>query len=321
MHVESILPGPLGKGAGFGSTILWRTGSFSKAFMKNRASEFSGSFNYAENEYCRAKNQFGKFECYFRSQSFCDINISKRQKTNLYLSRRNLLPRAQRDGPPRDKRFDLLPKKLVANNLFMWRSEQIRWLMRLNEDMQLHLNVNHLKARLGFEDGIMIGMHVRHGDGCLHGRRRQHGCRNLSEFVEEARTLRDFYGLNIRKIYLATDSDSIIEQVADHEHEFTFLYQNVSRKKFESSQKIENRFQIHKMNKHQLMVETLIDIFLLSECSYFVTQQASALSRIALSLASSRLEYIPPYISLDGPWCYHWKMCCDVKINGQQKTC
>ena len=75
------------------------------------------------------------------------------------------------------------------------------------------------------------------------------------------------------------------------------------------------------LDKHEVMLETLGDIFLLSECDFLVTHQASALSRIVLSLTSVRLGYIPPYMSLDGPWCYHWRMCCDVRPNGEQITC
>ena len=52
-----------------------------------------------------------------------------------------------------------------------------------------------------------------------------------------------------------------------------------------------------------------------------MTHQASTMSRIALQLAMLRLKHVPPYISMDGPWCYHWRMCCDVQPNGKQTTC
>jgi len=320
MLIESILPGPMGKGAGFGSTIFWRTGSFSEGFLQGRASAFEGNFNYAENDYCLSKNEYGNFECYFLPQSSCYIKNQRKRKKVLSI-RRNLLPRKYRDGPPQDKRFDLMPTKLVQNNIFAWRSEQIRWLLRLNERTELLVNLQDQMRKFGFEKGKMIGLHIRHGDGCSHGRRKQHGCKNLSEFIEEARTMRDMYGQDVRKIYLATDSEDIIDQSVQFEPEFTFLHQNISRRKFKSGNKIEDRFNKLELQRHEIMIETLKDIFLLSECDYFITQQASALSRIALNLATSRLRRIPPYISLDGPWCYHWRMCCDVQRNGKQTTC
>ena len=54
------------------------------------------------------------------------------------------------------------------------------------------------------------------------------------------------------------------------------------------------------------METTLVDLLLLSECHLFVGGFASQLSRLALSLMSSRLGHVPPFISVDGyPWGRH----------------
>ena len=53
--------------------------------------------------------------------------------------------------------------------------------------------MEQLKQDLGFKHPI-IGVHVRHGDGCLHGRRKQHGCKPLANYMDEIRTMRDMYG-------------------------------------------------------------------------------------------------------------------------------
>ena len=41
-------------------------------------------------------------------------------------------------------------------------------------------------------------------------------------------------------------------------------------------------------------------------------RKASAFSRLALNLNIVNQQRVPPFISLDGPWCPHWRMCCDV---------
>jgi len=168
----------------------------------------------------------------------------------------------------------------------------------------------------------MIGMHVRQGECCKHGPRKQHGCKSLLNYVTEARVLRDMYDQHVNRIFLATDSDEIIKETVYFEPEFAFVYlKDMQRVVYDSASKIENRIQNHVVDSHKIMLETLSDMFLLSECDCFVTHQASALSRLALSLASTRLQHLPQFISLDGPWCYNWRLCCDVKPSSDQKTC
>ena len=319
---QVVLPGPNGKGAGFGSTVIWLAGSFSEAFRDRRTSVFSGSFNYAENNYCYSQGLYGRFDCYFEAISSCSRN--KRNKIGRTSnSKRNILPKLYRDGPPKDKRFDIIPKvKGLKNNIFLWRSEQLRWLTRPNKMTRDLLDLERKKELLKFKNGRMIGMHVRQGDGCKHGRRKQHGCKSLLSYIVEARTLRDMYGQHVNNIFLATDSEAIIRETTFFEPEFSFVFmKDMKRSSYDSTTKIESRIQKRAVDSHEIMLETLTDMYLLSECDYFVTHQASALSRLSLSLASTRLSYLPPYISLDGPWCYHWRMCCDVKPNGEQKTC
>jgi hypothetical protein len=34
----------------------------------------------------------------------------------------------------------------------------------------------------------------------------------------------------------------------------------------------------------------------------------SNLSRLALELAAALKGFVPPFVSLDGAWCWHWRM-------------
>ena len=64
------------------------------------------------------------------------------------------------------------------------------------------------------------------------------------------------------------------------------------------------------------------DLFLLAETDYMVTHQASTMSRLALQLGTMFHRRIPPFISMDGPWCPHWRMCCDPNhITGTSLEC
>ena len=95
--------------------------------------------------------------------------------------------------------------------------------------------------------------------------------------------------------------------------EFEFIYaDSFSRDLFDSKDQIEYRKDLWtgSNNKgHSIMLSSLIDLLLLAECDYLVLHLLSNLSRLALELAASRKEAIPPYFSKDGPWCQHWKMC------------
>ena len=170
-------------------------------------------------------------------------------------------------------------------------------------------------------DGHALGHPLRHGDGCLHGRRKQHGCKPFTDYLMEARTIRDMYGADKNIIFLATDSDAVIHDAMKYRNEFVFIFQEMRRDSFKSGRKIEDRFDNAELNPHELMITTLTDIHLLAECDFLITHQASSLSRLSLQLATLRLGYVPPYVSMDGPWCFHWRMCCDITPDGKQKTC
>ena len=324
--VESQLPGPSGKGAGLGSTMYWRSGAFSDAFAKGKGYMFVGRFNYAENKHCESIGQKGRFECYFEPthEQSCKATFNSLANKFKGIAKRGsggdcTLGRAQCHGPPADKRFDTVPKTFSRKGLFLWRAVQMAWLMRLNNATRAEVDLERMKSELGFKHPI-IGVHIRHGDGCLHGRRKQHGCKPLSHYMDEVRTMRDMYGVN--RVFISTDSTTALAETKAYEPEFEFVYLDMSREKYNTKTKIENQMEAGKgFDSHDIMISSLRDMLLLAESDYLVTHQASTMSRIALQLATLRLKHVPPYVSMDGPWCYHWRMCCDVTRTGKQVTC
>ena len=47
---------------------------------------------------------------------------------------------------------------------------------------------------------------------------------------------------------------------------------------------------------------TLMDLEMLADAHVLVTQFSSAFSLVALELSVARKGYVPPFLSLDGPW-------------------
>ena len=66
---------------------------------------------------------------------------------------------------------------------------------------------------------------------------------------------------------------------------------------------------------------TIIDIELLARADYFVGQFGSNLSRFAFLLSAARHRGPVPFASVDGAWCYHWRMCCDLRSDGTSQAC
>jgi len=50
------------------------------------------------------------------------------------------------------------------------------------------------------------------------------------------------------------------------------------------------------------------------QADFFVGHFASNLSRLAYMLAAARAGPVP-FASVDGPWCYHWRMCCELSLS------
>ena len=90
---------------------------------------------------------------------------------------------------------------------------------------------------------------------------------------------------------------------------------------------LEHRIGRGEVPASELAMFTLTDIFLLAHADAFVGHFASNLSRMSymLSVMAERKFLSPggreqsrkrgtfmPFVSVDGPWCYHWRMCCDL---------
>lgn len=69
------------------------------------------------------------------------------------------------------------------------------------------------------------------------------------------------------------------------------------------------------------MLDALTDTAFLAEADYLVLSLSSTMSRMALLLSAARQRRLPPFISVDAPFCPHWRMCCDLDETGSSTVC
>jgi hypothetical protein len=75
--------------------------------------------------------------------------------------------------------------RYAARGNFWWRSAMLAYLVRVNPSTQAKLNLESLKAQIGYQHPI-IGVHVRHGDAC-HTTTRKGTCKGLASYLPRIR--------------------------------------------------------------------------------------------------------------------------------------
>ena len=326
-RTDSYNIGMGGKGAGFASTIHFLSGYLSDAHLENKPWVFGGRLNYAYNRNCANLKRAGDVECYFEPYSACGkIKRATFAKWKPYPAKTN------RCTMPRNRCRDLVPWKRVPTNvknyyssqspsststlsytkgLFFFRSAIVARMMRLNQKTVEELNLHAVKESIGFKHPI-IGVHVRRGDAC-HTTGRKNRCRSFEEmYLPHIRTLSEKYGVN--RVFLATDDDVFLRNVRSSPaaNEFEFVNVNMDRSVYAASRLIERRTELYteKSNvAHEMTLQALTDIFLLAEADAFIGHFLSNLSRLAIELSAVEKGFVPPFVSVDGQWCRHWKFC------------
>ena len=327
-RTDSYNIGMGGKGAGFASTIHFLSGYLSDAHLENKPWVFGGRLNYAYNRNCANLKRAGDVECYFEPYSACDkIKRATFAKWKPYPAKTN------RCTMPRNRCRDLAPWKRVPTSvknyysshqspsststlsytkgLFFFRSAIVARMMRLNQKTVEELNLHAVKESIGFKHPI-IGVHVRRGDAC-HTTGRKNRCRSFEEmYLPHIRTLSEKYGVN--RVFLATDDDVFLRNVRNSPaaNEFEFVNVNMDRSVYAASRLIERRTELYteKSNvAHEMTLQALTDIFLLAEADAFIGHFLSNLSRLAIELSAVEKGFVPPFVSVDGQWCRHWKFC------------
>jgi hypothetical protein len=149
----------------------------------------------------------------------------------------------------------------------------------------------------------ILGIHYRAGDACLEeevtlGRK----CDKFDYYMKSANLMQKKYG--IKHIYLATDSDTVIDTL-DKYPNFTFHYQKgIGRGGIRNKVPVDDLLHSGRLNGCDEAGSTFIDTHLLGSCHAFVGKFSSNIDRIAYNLMFARTRRYQPHISLDNNWCF-----------------
>ncbi|KAK3265243.1 hypothetical protein CYMTET_26058, partial [Cymbomonas tetramitiformis] len=281
------------------------------AFVEDKGMMFVGRLNYAGTKSCKKLGRLHDIECYFKPLSECrDVRQQKFHEYKEPNVRNNRCVAARLQGRCSNVNSYLaakIPQRYMTQGNFWWRSAMLRYVFQLNEGTMKSIALEKLKVKIGFKHPI-IGLHVRHGDAC-HTTTRRGTCAGLKKYLPHLRTMATRY--KTKRVYLATDDEKVLAE-ARNNTEFQFVLSDTSRKLLESTEQIEYRKDLWDGSSSKgdsITLSTIQDLLLLAETDYLVLQLLSNLSRMALELAAGAKKQLPPFISLDGPWCPHWRMC------------
>jgi len=188
----------------------------------------------------------------------------------------------------------------------LYASALTAWWWRPRREVTQRLHKDASAIGLHKDDAPCIAMHVRHGDSC-HAEWRH--CVNFQRYMEVAEGFREKYGF--RRIFLATDDDSVIRSVKRYpKFEFMF-YRDVPRARYNIQGQWIERSGVEKLGKSPFY-EVIRDVHSASFCSAFIGTFDASMSHLMLYLMIHRLGIIPPFHSVNGPYCRKrvWTSCC-----------
>mmetsp|Transcript_47903 Transcript_47903/g.74805 ORF Transcript_47903/g.74805 Transcript_47903/m.74805 type:complete len:222 (+) Transcript_47903:125-790(+) len=213
--------------------------------------------------------------------------------------------------------FEWVPNYVRPKGLLFWRLAITRFLLRLNTAFQESLHIDQMKQRIGWPtDGRVLGLHIRHGDSCKTNIRRDK-CISAAQHAQEIKTIAARY--KVDQVFVASDSPEAIEKVKSLAPELNFLHLTSdvrSRLNSGTGVYIEQRLDSRHCEKvdggcldsGDLLRFTMSDLLLLSETQGLVGHFTSNMSRLAFMLMILHHRRVVPFISVDGPWCFHWQV-------------
>ncbi len=217
---------------------------------------------------------------------------------------------ANQDGGP-------IPVEYRPLGSFWWTAQLMTRLVQPNEWMRSHLDATARAMGLAaaLDSGPVIGMHVRHGDSCLEVEvaRTCRECEPLARYMEAIEPYAASIGAST--IFLATDSHDILERARADYPKYRFLaLPNISRSRASApptmviDEVLRRRGAKGVAETHDELLASLVDMLLLARCKAFVGKFTSGLFRWAYALAAADAGGLPPFISLDAPWCSDYEI-------------
>jgi hypothetical protein len=209
-----------------------------------------------------------------------------------------------------------IPQPFRQRGWFWWTSQLLRYATRPSESLQRDLARKAEQSGLSkmLASGVrVIGVHIRHGDSCSIRERRRMArtCSPLEDYLEHVRALAR--RLDTTTVFLATDDASVLEMARALPDLTILAVPNASRSEETGARpelwdKLVTRraaSQLSHLNQQEAWDAT-IDAMLLARCDALVGKFTSTLFRTAMSLKSATCSCVPPFVSLDAPWCFDY---------------
>ena len=125
--------------------------------------------------------------------------------------------------------------------------------------------------------------------------------------MSHAEKMRQLYGLD--SIYVMTDDPKIMSgaSLSRYRSRLKFFSQPVDRHMFEGNKK--DTWVEKKLDSlgNELLHSVLKDVHAARQCTAFIGGFDGQLSKVVLGLMTARLGVVPPYVSVDQPYCRKFK--------------
>ena len=253
------LPGPAGLGAGLGSTLMMIAGDVHRGLHESRGYAFTGRINYAFSDYCDGRSKNGLLECYYKPtyDNKCKKQIQKKrddfkmpQVADKNLKSAQCLL-GERCGVMDAAAYKDVPKPFASKGLFWLRAHILGRMLQFSNRFGSDLNMQELKQSIGYEHPI-IGLHIRHGDGCRYGiRSRLFDCPSVDDYLPDLRAMSEMY--KTTRVYVATDSPAIVTSAKKKlGREFQLVFQQFDRSQLDTKDRIEARMYSQKQGRKLL---------------------------------------------------------------------
>ena len=282
-------------GLALGGQINLASLALSSAALTGRPMVLHGRWRYSEGPACtEALAGEGGRECFFRAKVGCGEGVVAAQRGRIRM-------RAHKDGGDVLEHTDthivrngLAQRGLLrAHGLFWWTAQLQGFLTAPSWHMQARKR--SAQQSLGLEivaqETGVIGLHVRHGDACVHAAQSNTRplCRRFEEYLPALAQMRDRYA--VRTVFVSTD-DAAVAQAAPAALAalgMRAVSLELDRSVFASSWFIEHRVEAAALDGSGLAESMLLDLLLLADCDFLVGTLSSQMSRLALALMTLRL--------------------------------
>ena len=173
--------------------------------------------------------------------------------------------------------------------------------LRPNEAVSARLHAE--RRSLSLEGVRFIGVHIRAGDSCSRYQKKlkSRTCDPLSAYMPNITTIAQKYA--IRDVFVASDGGSAIFNATRDYPDLRWHFRPVLQEpQVLDIDKL--HFKGDRVFPFERGVEAFVDTLLLAEAAAFVGKFTSNLFRAAVELSVGRNKRVPPFASLDAPYCF-----------------